>query len=179
MPKRQLKDNVLILVLAIVTLLLLGAITFSFLEGWNLVDSLYFVAVTATTVGYGDLTPTTSLSKIITVFYALTIVPIVLYAFTLIAKYEVERVYNKIHGIERKQREQEEVIGKAERRIRKQKEILREQELQIERHHRKIKAQERVNKTQEAEIHAHDAELELVEDIVDKKVNRKRRRKKK
>jgi len=33
-------------------------------EGWSYGDSLYFGFVTATTVGYGDMTPTTGRSKV-------------------------------------------------------------------------------------------------------------------
>ncbi len=45
---------------ALATLALLlaaGTLAFSHLEGWSLLDSLYFTVYTVTTVGYGDLTP--------------------------------------------------------------------------------------------------------------------------
>jgi voltage-gated potassium channel len=38
-------------------------------EGWSLLDSFYFSSITLTTVGYGDLVPTTAVGKIFTVFY--------------------------------------------------------------------------------------------------------------
>ncbi len=38
-------------------------------EHWTGVDALYFSVMTMTTVGYGDLTPTTNISKIFTVVY--------------------------------------------------------------------------------------------------------------
>ena len=38
-------------------------------EGWSWVDSFYFSSVAVTTVGFGDLTPTTDTSKLVTVAY--------------------------------------------------------------------------------------------------------------
>mmetsp|Transcript_66683 Transcript_66683/g.177489 ORF Transcript_66683/g.177489 Transcript_66683/m.177489 type:complete len:403 (+) Transcript_66683:103-1311(+) len=38
-------------------------------EGWNVWKSLYFLMVTASTVGYGDLSPTTPGSQVFTVFW--------------------------------------------------------------------------------------------------------------
>lgn len=51
------------------TAVLLAAIVYSRLEGWSLVDSFYFSAVTIATVGYGDLAPKTVGGKIFTVGY--------------------------------------------------------------------------------------------------------------
>lgn len=51
-------------------LLLSGTLYYSFAEEWSLLDSLYFSVMTMTTIGYGDLTPTTYLSKIFTIIYA-------------------------------------------------------------------------------------------------------------
>ena len=47
----------------------LGTVVYRVLEDWSWVDSLYFSAVALTTVGFGDLTPTTTVSKLFTVFY--------------------------------------------------------------------------------------------------------------
>jgi voltage-gated potassium channel len=38
-------------------------------EGWRRIDAFYFCAVTLATIGYGDLHPTTDLSKLFTVAY--------------------------------------------------------------------------------------------------------------
>jgi len=51
--------------------LLSGVVVYQLLEGWSLSDSLYFMIVTATTVGYGDLSPATELGRIFTCAYAL------------------------------------------------------------------------------------------------------------
>ncbi|MEM1120730.1 MAG: potassium channel family protein [Bacteroidota bacterium] len=50
-------------------ILLIGTLTFHYLEGWSFVDSLYFSVITLTTVGYGDFSPQTDGGKIFTIFY--------------------------------------------------------------------------------------------------------------
>ena len=52
-------------------LLLLGTATvvYHYAEDWSWVDSFYFSSMAATTVGFGDFTPTTDASKLFTVFY--------------------------------------------------------------------------------------------------------------
>ena len=52
-----------------VLLLATGTIFYSWIKGWSLLDSLYFSIITLTTVGYGDLSPTTSVSKAFTILY--------------------------------------------------------------------------------------------------------------
>jgi hypothetical protein len=42
---------------------------FFFIDQWRFIDSVYFTVVTITTVGYGDIKPTASDSKIFTGFY--------------------------------------------------------------------------------------------------------------
>ena len=54
------------LLLVLVGLLVSGTIFYSTVEGWGLLDSLYFSVSTLATVGYGDLHPTTPLSKVFT-----------------------------------------------------------------------------------------------------------------
>jgi voltage-gated potassium channel Kch len=50
-------------------LLLMGVVFYTRVEGWSLVDALYFCVVTLGTVGYGDLTPDTDAGKLFTVVY--------------------------------------------------------------------------------------------------------------
>ncbi len=55
-----------------------GSIIYHWLEEWSWLDSLYFVVITTTTIGYGDLAPTTSLSKLVTIYFAINGVAILL-----------------------------------------------------------------------------------------------------
>jgi len=51
------------------SLLLVGMWVFHQVEGWSYLDSFYYSAVTAATVGFGDFTPKTPAGKLLTVFY--------------------------------------------------------------------------------------------------------------
>jgi len=51
--------------------IMLGTLVFRWLEGWSIVDSLYFSVVTLATVGFGDLHPTGDVTKIFTIIYIL------------------------------------------------------------------------------------------------------------
>lgn len=62
---------------AAVGLLGLGTIAYRFLEDWSWVDALYFSTVAVTTVGFGDLTPSSDASKLFTVFYILSGISII------------------------------------------------------------------------------------------------------
>lgn len=56
--------------LALFALLLTGATTFyARVEGWSVLDALYFSVVTAATVGYGDFVPQTAWGKVFTIVY--------------------------------------------------------------------------------------------------------------
>ncbi len=48
-----------------------GAVFYRFAEDWSWTDALYFTVITLTTVGYGDLNPTSTPSKMFTVVLVL------------------------------------------------------------------------------------------------------------
>jgi voltage-gated potassium channel len=56
---------------ALTGLIVLGTIVYHEMEHWSWVSSFYFSACTITTVGYGDLAPTTDASRLFTAFYVL------------------------------------------------------------------------------------------------------------
>ena len=59
------------LFILVVVLLVSGTVFYSFVEGWGVIDSLYFSVITLTTIGYGDLYPSNALSKVFTILYVL------------------------------------------------------------------------------------------------------------
>lgn len=60
-----------VLLVVLLTLLLGSTCFYWSVEGWGFIDALYFSVMTMSTIGYGDLTPTTAFSKIFTIIFAL------------------------------------------------------------------------------------------------------------
>jgi voltage-gated potassium channel len=58
-----------VLVLAALTTIAIGTVTYVLIEQWTVLDALYFCVVTLATVGFGDLHPTTDLGKLFTIGY--------------------------------------------------------------------------------------------------------------
>jgi len=67
-----------------IIVIILGAVLYHWLESWSWVDSFYFVVITLTTIGYGDFSPTTTLTKIITIFYGINGIILLLMLFDVI-----------------------------------------------------------------------------------------------
>jgi hypothetical protein len=55
----------------VIILLGIGTIFFNQVEGWEVLDSLYFSVVTLSTVGYGDFSPDTAAGKVFAIVYML------------------------------------------------------------------------------------------------------------
>ena len=77
-------------------LLAVGTAVYRIVEGWEWIDSLYFCTVALTTVGFGDLTPTTSGSKLFTVFYVLSGIALITTYLNLLGRRVVGRAKNRI-----------------------------------------------------------------------------------
>jgi voltage-gated potassium channel Kch len=75
--------------------IIVGTYAYHSIEGWRYLDSTYFLVITATTIGYGDITPQTDLGKIITIFYSFVGIASVLYLVSLINNHIFEKKFNK------------------------------------------------------------------------------------
>jgi hypothetical protein len=67
-----------------------GTVFYRAVEDWGWVDSLYFTVITLTTVGYGDLNPTTPGSKIFTVVFILIGIGLLVSFIERVARYAAE-----------------------------------------------------------------------------------------
>jgi voltage-gated potassium channel Kch len=61
-----------ILLAGVIISITVGTVVYHLVEHFSWVNAYYFSVVTLATVGYGDLTPHTTLGKIFTTFYILT-----------------------------------------------------------------------------------------------------------
>ncbi len=68
-----------------------GAVFYSRVEGWSPLDALYFSVITLTTVGYGDLYPTTAASKVFTILYIFIGLGIILAFLNAVGRRALER----------------------------------------------------------------------------------------
>lgn len=83
------------MVLALFLIILTSSSTYFYtkVEGWRVLDSLFFVIITITTVGYGDLTPQTDLGKLFTIVLILLGVGAMIAFITTLARHAI--IYQK------------------------------------------------------------------------------------
>ena len=83
-------------------LVLTGTIFYwRFEDGWSLIDALYFSVVTLTTVGYGDLHPTTTETQIFTIIYILTGLGVLVALLSSVAQQYLQQKAEGGHARER------------------------------------------------------------------------------
>jgi len=87
-----------------VSMVAAGTVVYSALEGWTLIDSLYFSVVTLATVGFGDLTPTTDVAKLFTVAYIIVGIGILAAFASELAKRRGTPVVDHLHAASAKER---------------------------------------------------------------------------
>jgi voltage-gated potassium channel len=93
------------LVFLVLVTLLGGTLFYSTVEGWSVVDALYFSVTTLTTVGLGDLAPKTTLGKIFTVIYIFAGLSIIVGFIETVAKETLDRQIGRGGGEEGQEEE--------------------------------------------------------------------------
>ncbi len=76
-----------IIAVAALLTIAIGSVVYMEIEGWSLLDAIYFCVVTLATVGYGDLHPTTPLGRAFTILYIIVGVGILAAFITGLAKH--------------------------------------------------------------------------------------------
>jgi voltage-gated potassium channel len=87
-----------VLFFLVIVTLTSGALFYSSVEGWSLLDSLYFSVITLTTVGYGDFSHSTTTGKIFTMIYVFVGISLILGFLNAIAECSVEQ-HSGIRGL--------------------------------------------------------------------------------
>jgi len=144
--------------LIVVVLLGTGTIYYSYAEGWSYIDSFYFSTMTLTTIGFGDLAPTSPAAKIFTSIYALLGIGIMLYILSTVIGvfvFKQGRYFDRLFFPARK-------IKKKEKEIEKQEKKIEREEERVERYAGEIKAKEK-------DIEKREKEIEELKRIIKKK----------
>jgi voltage-gated potassium channel len=120
--KRHLSITLILFVIGIIA----GAFIYKKIEGWNIIDSFYFVIATITTVGYGDFVPITNTGKIFTMFYSFFGVAVALYVFSAVnssvfKKHVGAQVSELRRGVKKEEEIKKEVKSTITKAIRKKK----------------------------------------------------------
>ena len=98
-----LKREITVSIAAIVALIVIGTIAYHHLENWTYIQSLYFSVVTLSTVGYGDLAPSTEFSRLFTTIYLIVGIGVTLSSLSIIAT----RYFDKLAYMTAKKRKME------------------------------------------------------------------------
>lgn len=94
--KRNFRPEVIAAASALGIMVIIGTVSYHYIEGWSWIKSLYFVVATLTTVGYGDVHPTTEFSRLFTVFFILFGVTIAVASITVIGGRYLEKRGEKV-----------------------------------------------------------------------------------
>ena len=85
------KRKIILSIAIFIFVLLVGGLVYSKIENWRYLDSVYFVVLTATTVGYGDFAPKTDAGKIFTIFFSFVGIGMAFYFFSLAGRYMLKK----------------------------------------------------------------------------------------
>lgn len=85
------KTRLKIICSTLAMLIAIGTLLFKLLEPFTWIQAFYFSVATMTTVGYGDLVPSTDLTRLIVALYALLSITLYVSLATYLGLYFLER----------------------------------------------------------------------------------------
>ncbi len=102
MIKKKFRPEVFAAVTALSSMIIIGTVSYHYIEHWSWIKSLYFVVATLATVGYGDVHPTTEFSRLFTVFFILIGVSIAVASIAVIGSRYLEKRGAKVVAREKR-----------------------------------------------------------------------------
>lgn len=118
---KKFMKNVLLLEITIVLIIIvIGAFLFHYIEWYKLLDGFYFIVMTMSTIGFGDITPKTDVGKIMVMIYAFMWVPFFISISGLLLesrfnrriKSYINKLHRELHDAETEIRGMEEKVSK-------------------------------------------------------------------
>lgn len=101
------KRRLLMAIISVLVMIVVGAIGFKLIEGYTFLESLYLSTQTVTTVGYGDLAPSSNAGRAFAVALMLVGAGTVLYALSVLAQAVIQSEILDAIGHRRKLKEME------------------------------------------------------------------------
>lgn len=127
--------SILFFVWIVVIIVLIGTVSFHFVESRSIFDSFYVTTVTMATVGYGDIVPVTKLWKIISIIYWFMWAPLFIWLTWLLLQSKFQKLIKKsVHSyhneIKEAQKEMK-VVEKLTEKLEEKEEELKKKNMNI------------------------------------------------
>lgn len=106
----KVRTNLILAITFFTVAIIVGSFIYTAIEGWRFLDSLYFVVMTITTIGFGDFVPLTDAGKIFTIFFSFFGIAAAFYFLGLIGREVFKKhISEKVTEMKRVVREDVEV----------------------------------------------------------------------
>ena len=121
------KKKIRSIILLLIVFIILGTYAYHQAEGWNYLNSLYFVVITITTIGQGDFVPQTTAGKIFTMFFSFFGITIAFYLFSVMGSHLFKKhLGRKVSEIKKEFEKQQDIKTQIKGEFQKQKDIKTE-----------------------------------------------------
>jgi len=90
------RTEIMVAALTLVLWMIIGTFMFHYLENWTYISSFYFSVTTLTTVGLGDLHPTSDISRLFTALYIIFGVSVVIASLGIIGSHRLAKTTSRL-----------------------------------------------------------------------------------